>query len=394
MPDVLTRWLRLYDNGTGLVLNVVVAVAYVTMFLAANHPFTLLQTISLVLLGAAYLFLCYFDIGDAKNRPVLLGGYFAILVALCAAIGYASQLSGAFWLLLLPIVVIGTQLLPTRGLIVLCATEMLAFVLVVHQVTGNWQAAGQLTLPFLPALIFVVVFARLRISEQRARTQVERLNGELAAANQQLRDYAAQAEELATSTERNRLAREIHDSVGHFLTSINVQIEAARVLIASDPQRAANALDKAQSLTRESLTDLRRSVAALRGGPIGGRPLPEALAALIGEARSAGLVGEIHLLGEPRSLPPPIENTLYRAAQEALTNVRKHALASRVDLTIQYAENEVRLMVRDNGVGSRQSTGTGFGLFGVQERVHIAGGNARITTAPGQGFVLEVVLPL
>jgi signal transduction histidine kinase len=234
---------------------------------------------------------------------------------------------------------------------------------------------------------------------ERARHEVERLARALADANQRLRVHAEQVEELATAKERNRLAREIHDSLGHYLTVINVQLEAARQLLesqappAAEAGRALTSLRKAQSLAQEGLADVRRSVAALRAGPNDGRPLPEARRTLTDEARAAGIVATFQLAGQPRPLTAQAELTLYRAAQEALTNVRKHARASRADVTLDFARPErVRLIVADNGVGSAAANG-GFGLLGLRERVQLLGGSVSTHSAPGEGFRLEVEAP-
>src|SRR6185369_12887105 len=111
----------------------------------------------------------------------------------------------------------------------------------------------------------------------------------LAEANQQLRDHAAQVEELASTKERNRLAREIHDSLGHYLTVVNVQIGAAQAILEQDRPRALDHLSKAQALTQEGLAEVRHSVAALRASPTESGPLPEALAKLAEQWNAAGL---------------------------------------------------------------------------------------------------------
>jgi signal transduction histidine kinase len=248
----------------------------------------------------------------------------------------------------------------------------------------------------VPALVFVVIFGRVVARENEARAEVERLAAELNDANRKLREYAAQAEELATAKERNRLAREIHDTLGHYLTVINVQLEAAQAVMSTNPLKANDAVAKAQGLAREGLTEVRHSVAALRALPVEYRSLPEALAELAEECRAAGIVVNYTAQGKPRRLALPAEMALYRAAQEALTNVRKHARASRVDLTLDYAAaGKARLTVQDNGVGTddpgdREGR---FGLLGVRERAHLLGGEVQIVTTPGQGFRLEVEVP-
>jgi signal transduction histidine kinase len=259
---------------------------------------------------------------------------------------------------------------------------------------GNWAAIGQVAAPFLAAIVFVVLFTQLAVNEQRARAKVEQLAAELSEANAKLRDYALRVEELAAAEERNRLAREIHDTLGHYLTAINVQLEAARAILEADRDRALDALHKAQMLAKEGLADVRRSVAALRATPTESRPLREAVQALAEECRAAGIRTEVVVQGDVRPLKPQAELTLYRAAQEGLTNVRRHAQASQVRLTLDYTSADtVRLNVEDNGVGAAEGAASGFGLLGIRERAQILGGQVRVHSRPGQGFTLEVEVP-
>jgi signal transduction histidine kinase len=231
------------------------------------------------------------------------------------------------------------------------------------------------------------------LREERARHEVERLATELQRANQQLRTYAAQVEELATTTERNRLAREIHDSLGHYLTVMNVQLGAAQAVFDSDPEKARDALQKAQRLAQEGLADVRRSVAALREKPVGDRPLPDAIEALVEETASAGIDTAFSLAGTPRPVQAPTELTLYRAAQEGLTNAQKHARPEEISVTLVYEEAHIRLVVADDGHGADDGGTGGFGLLGLRERVELLGGRVTAESAPGEGFVLTVVVP-
>jgi signal transduction histidine kinase len=242
-------------------------------------------------------------------------------------------------------------------------------------------------------ILFVAVLARMRLNEQWAREQAERLMGELEQANTQLAAYATQAEELAMTQERNRLAREIHDNLGHYLTVVNVQIEAAKVVLGSEPESALDALNKAQGLAQKGLTRVRESVAALRESPVSNRPLGEAIASLVEEAQSTGIVTEFRVTGEVRSLDNKRALALYRAAQEGLTNVRRHGRASRVDVLLDYQRDQVSLVVKDNGVGADETSG-GFGLLGIRERIGLLGGRVEISTAVGAGFCLTAVVPV
>ncbi len=346
---------------------------------------------ALLLLGAVYLFMGTYGFSLFLRAGWLLPGYFGMEIVLGAAILYLSHYVGAMWLILLPLAGYSVAL-PRPWMLAVCALIVLAFGVPMGLLFG-WSEAVLSSIAFLAGIVFVVIFVRLALREQNARMEVERLAAELAEANRKLREYAAQAEELAIARERNRLAREIHDSLGHYLTVIHVQIEAARAVMENDRQRALEALSKAQSLVHEGLAEVRRSVAALRASPTESRSLPEAVAMLVEECRAAGILAELAVHGEPRPLSPQAELTLYRAAQEGLTNVRKHAHASRAGVTLDYREpGAVRLVVQDNGVGNDKTDG-GFGLLGLRERASLLGGEVRIVTAPGQGFTLEVRLP-
>jgi len=233
----------------------------------------------------------------------------------------------------------------------------------------------------------------MRLNEQQAREHAEQLMVTLEEANVQLAAYATQAEELAMTQERNRLAREIHDNLGHYLTIVNVQIEAAKVVMDSDPSRALDALNKAQELAQKGLVQVRESVAALRESPVSNRPLSEAIASLVQEAQSSGIITEFKVAGEPQPLENKAALFLYRAAQEGLTNVRRHAHASRVDVLLDFQCSEVCLEVKDNGVGAADTVG-GFGLLGIRERMQLLGGRVEISTGVGKGFCLTACAPM
>jgi signal transduction histidine kinase len=179
--------------------------------------------------------------------------------------------------------------------------------------------------------------------------------------------------------------------LGHCLTSAHVQLEIARTVIGNDGPGAADHLARAQDLLHEGLGEVRRSVTMLRSASAD-RPFAVALGALIDEARAAGLAAELHVGGPVRPLGPAVEFALYRAAQEALTNVRKHARAAKTDLRVSYGETSVELLVEDDGVGATNAA-PGFGLVGVRERVELVGGEVSIESADGGGLALRVRIP-
>ena len=326
---------------------------------------------------------------NRSYRAVAL--YFAIQLALSGTIMYLLP-SGAIFLITLPLAGQSVVLLnAARWVALVCLAIFLMMVAPIWW-RGGLAPALIVGMIVVAGIVFVVVFTRIAVNERAARSEVERLAAELSEANRKLREYAAQVEELATVRERNRLAREIHDSLGHYLTVVNVQIEAARAVI-DDRNRSLGVLRKAQALTQEGLAEVRRSVAALRSTTATDRPISEILKALVDECRAAGIRADLVIRGEPRDLPSQVELTLYRAAQEGLTNVRKHSHASNATLTLDYSDaNSVRLGIEDDGVGSDPSEG-GFGLLGVRERAQLLGGRVCVRATEGRGFSLEVELP-
>jgi signal transduction histidine kinase len=208
--------------------------------------------------------------------------------------------------------------------------------------------------------------------------------------------YAAQAEELAIERERTRLAREVHDGVGHVLMTVNMQIEAARAHFDNDPVSARESLSVAQRYIKDAAAEVRRSIATLRTPALEVRPLPlpEMVAVLAETARSSMLDVYVQVEGAPRPLPPQTSFALNRVVQEALTNVRKHARASKAIVTLDYSDAQhVRVNVRDNGVGAT-TPGSGYGLIGIHERMQTLGGTATTRSEPGGGFSVMVEVPV
>ena len=291
------------------------------------------------------------------------------------------------------------------------SSAALAFILVLQSSVIQWKwrwlvygivcfGTAILSLPFIPLLNIiwgmtsglitfggVLLIGHLIVSEEHARLAADE-------ANRKLAEYALQIEELATANERNRLARDIHDNLGHYLSAVNMQIEAAIAIINTDPERASGTLRKAQTLAKDGLSDIRRSVAVLRTAPTEERPLHEALIRLVEESGAGGLKIDYRVDGQIRPCPADVEMALYRIAQEGLTNIRKHAAATLAQLELSYQETGgVRLKVQDNGQGGKVEEGGGFGLLGIRERVKLLGGTVQIQTAHGQGFSLLVELP-
>ena len=223
----------------------------------------------------------------------------------------------------------------------------------------------------------------------------------LALENQRLVEQARQSGELG---ERERLAHEIHDTLIQGFASIVMNLEAAEGSLERDPQSVRRYMDEARRNARENLAEARRIVWALQPGALEQAPLPEALVRLAEKwSEGSSATASVTVTGTMRPLPPEAEVTLLRAAQEALTNVRKHARASRAVLTLSYMDDRVALDVRDDGVGFApdgacaflgEGGATGFGLKAMRERAERAGGALLVESEPGRGTTLAVELPV
>jgi signal transduction histidine kinase len=332
-----------------------------------------------------------FDIvADRASRPEQPSVRFTITmeIVLTAILFLLLFLSDFFFLtsmLSFLIVSIVQSSLPQRQAYVANAV-LLGVLALGYGLFTNIEATLQIVLGLGAGFIFMIVFTQLATSERQAREQLQK-------ANQQLAEYAAQVEQLATIRERNRLAHEVHDTLGHYLTVINVQLEVVTKLIESNPARAKEAAVKAKALASEGLNEVRRSVAALRPSPLEDKPLPEAIRGLIETSRDAGLMVTFEQGGTARVLSSEMETVLYRVAQESLTNIRKHAHASAVNVRLTYTADAVNLRVRDNGVG-RQGDEDNVGLSALRERVAALNGAVLAENHLEGGFVLEVTLPI
>jgi len=210
--------------------------------------------------------------------------------------------------------------------------------------------------------------------------------------------FARQAEFGAT-LERNRLAREIHDTLAQGLAAITMQLETADALLdaGSSAERAQSAITQALSLARANLEEARRSVLDLRAAPLDGRTLAQALSALAEEWSSQSDAPVwFQVTGGSRPLPNRVEAGLYRIAQEAVGNAVRHAGARTIRLKLQAQPGQVRLLVIDDGRGFDATAipQDRYGLAGISARVHLLGGKLTLQTSPGRGTRVEVRLPL
>lgn len=230
---------------------------------------------------------------------------------------------------------------------------------------------------YLAASTFVILFSFVILAEQKSRQKAEELT--------------KQVESLAANLERNRIAREIHDSLGHSLTTLDVQLELAQRLYQRDPIKAAKSLDIAKELTSQCLSEVRRSVQTMRHSNFN---LNEALMTLAQKVeRNQSFVIQVNV--KLPQLPVQTSHQLYCIVQEGLTNIQKHADANLVTLYGRKNNEGILLELTDDGLGfDVDAHHKGFGLRGMQERVSILGGELTITSNSYRGTQIQVWIPV
>ena len=199
----------------------------------------------------------------------------------------------------------------------------------------------------------------------------------------------------ALSEERNRMARELHDTLAQGFTGVVIQLEAAEDILTLNTETARAHILRARSLARESLSEARRSALALRLQALKDSDLPTALARFAAHLTAGTSVqAEFVLHGTARALPPEKEDNLLRITQEALTNVLRHANARRVRIDLSYNPRHVRLSIEDDGQGLNSVSGNGLGLKTMRERAEIIGGELSVSSRPGEGTRIDALVPV
>src|SRR6202790_4932199 len=279
---------------------------------------------------------------------------------------------------------------------------------------GDWAPAlmrfkahlrelGVHTILFVPMLVagrvagFIGIRFTLKRDFRQEEIELTRALAHQATLAIQLTRLSVQSRQSAVTAERNRMARDIHDTLAQGFTGVIVQLEAVKEAMSRNQAvKASGHLDQAGELARESLHEARRSVQALRPQALEEKQLSEALKDLIERMTSGTTVrAELTLQGEQQKLPPEWETNLLRIGQEVLTNVLRHARASEFNVLLVIDSREIRLILRDDGCGfDPQRRHEGFGLQGMRERAEGMGGQLSIESANGKGTMISIVLPL
>lgn len=252
------------------------------------------------------------------------------------------------------------------------------------------RAAGELV--FTPLFFGIGWLVGFALHERAAQAEAAEARASTA---ERERETAAR---IAVAEERARIARELHDIVAHAMSVMVLQVGAVRHKLPAELAEDRDALQDVERAGRAALTEMRRLLGAMRSESdqleLTPQPGLGSLEPLLEEVRRAGLPVELRVEGKPFPLLQAIDLSAYRIIQEGLTNTLKHAHASRADVVVRYAADELQIDVRDDGRGSTTSDGLGHGLVGIRERVKLYGGEMSAGATDGRGFLLSARLPL
>jgi signal transduction histidine kinase len=257
---------------------------------------------------------------------------------------------------------------------------------------GPGPFRGALHVTLIQTVVFLAVGFAISYLMNRLRGQQQSLE----AANISLTHYASTLEQLATSRERNRLARELHDTLAHTLSGLSVQLETIKAYWDIDQQTARSILDKSLAAAHSGLKETRRALKALRASPLDDLGLALAIRTMTEDAATrANLALDLSITDKLPALSPEVEQCVYRVAQEAVTNVINHARAKKLTAKLRFREEKLKLTVRDDGIGldiDKIDKASHLGLVGMRERVQLIGGKLSIISKPGAGTTIQLTI--
>jgi signal transduction histidine kinase len=264
----------------------------------------------------------------------------------------------------------------------------------------TWSSAEPGTPPFQGVLVITliqaVIFLALGFSTSYLISRLKGQQQSLEAANVRLIHHAATLEQLATSRERNRLALELHDTLAHALSGLSVQLETVKAYWDVDQPTARSILDKSLAAAHSGLEETRRTLKALRASPLEDLGLALAISTMVKDAAArADLALEMPEIIMMPPLSPDVEQCVYRVAQEAVTNVVKHASAKKLTVKLEPVAGKVTLTVTDDGIGFELAKVNGdshFGLAGMRERAQLAGGELKVMSEPEHGTTVQLTM--
>lgn len=399
------RWLA--ARSTPIAMTICLFLGYLAGILSSASHLTLLNflayTIVTILYGCVGLILSRLPEKSPWRLPCAI-----FLTLLTGASGFLA-LTGLWfnWLLYFVTVALYFTYLPISSASIFFVLLYLLVIANSYILHGEQMTSGQDQMTLLAGFVFTAAFSLsnrfLHFEQERSQQlfhQLETSNRELEQAHSQLRAYADEVEELTVARERTRMAREIHDTLGHYLTIITIQLETiSKLIIRRDPDSALHEVEEARKVAAQSMQEVRNAVSALRPTNVTQFQPLQALTALGDEFRQ--VVPDIDLVLDLDTVLPELtletQHALYRIVQEALTNIRKHAHATKVLVRLRCEDNTVELLIRDNGDGTpankQENAVEGFGLLGLRERMELLGGQVTFGPIEPHGYNVLARLP-
>lgn len=299
------------------------------------------------------------------------------------------QTWGSMAVLLLPVVIIAWQYcfphVAAYSLGVTLLNVVLVSLAVEPETLKSPLVTGSMVFRLITFTVIGWLVTRLMMSQrEQRRAQKE--------ANRKLTHHAATLEQLATTRERNRLARELHDTLAHTLSAVAVQLEAVNALWDTKPEQARSRLQKSIEVTRSGLAETRRVLQALRASPLEDLGLALAVRNLAeSTAARGGMKLDLHIADQLGRVSPDIEQAIYRIVQEALANIMNHANAHHLTVQLGHFDSQIILTVSDDGNGfdpAAHESMHHFGIQGMRERAEMVGGQLDVESQPGQGTII------
>ncbi len=382
------------NTGTDLAFALVVFISFFTIFSSApiTNPLSMLL---IIFLGIAYVTIgiygfSYAQRSESSKTKIF---YFVTQFLLGGFIVYLGKGAGINALVLLPLVAHSAMMLDQDKLLIVNVGIIVSYILSVfgysHSLQEIWKGAPF----FFAGQVVILIFTQMAVTELNARIRLQTLADELSEANKHLQEYAKKVKDLTITQERNRMAREIHDGLGHYLTILNMQLKAASATLGKDNDKSHRMIENAIHLTSEALIDVRNSVFTLRQDPGEIKPLVDRIRDIIDSSTNNDRKFIFKVVGNPVHLKPQIDLSLYRGVQEMVNNVIKHSKSKNAEITLNYSNPDtVTLSCEDDGIGN-ENFKNGFGLNGMNERVKLLNGEVQINTQKDNGFNIRIILP-
>lgn len=272
--------------------------------------------------------------------------------------------------------------------IITVAVSLVKYILLISYKSNLANLSQLAFFLLLNALILVTVnFAQYNKEEKEKK---DLLYTELLKTHKKLREYSDKVEELAVIEERNRIARDIHDTLGHNMTALIMQMEMSSHMMEEDVDKAKELIESAKQMARQGLVSVRTVVETLRGDEK--EKEMNSIKELINEfCDASGIEGYLEIIGEPIRIHPDIGKALYRIIQEALTNAVRHGRATKIEVKLTYKDEGISFVVADNGIGGKDLK-EGYGLKGMKERMYTLNGEVEFISE--DGFVVKGYMPL